>query len=101
MSERDEIEALKKDETALRKLLRDWDVELENTKEVDMARITNPGLKAAIEAAGGMRLLAERLGIRWEAVQRWERVPAERLIQVARLTGIQPEILRPDLYQNR
>lgn len=42
--------------------------------------------------------LAKSLGISRQAIYRWQRVPAERVPEVARLTGITPNILRRDLY---
>lgn len=50
----------------------------------------------------GLKKLAESLGVSHQAVRKFEssRVPAERVIHVARLTGWQvtPHQLRPDLY---
>ena len=50
----------------------------------------------------GLKKLAEGLGVSHQAVRKFEssRLPAERVIQVARLTGWQvtPHQLRPDLY---
>ena len=42
--------------------------------------------------------LARELGITHGAVFQWDRVPAERVIDVERITGIPREELRPDLY---
>lgn len=33
------------------------------------------------------------------AVSKWERIPAERVVEVERITGIPREELRPDLYR--
>lgn len=55
------------------------------------------GLAAAIRAAGGKRALARKLGIDHKAVCGWRRVPEARLYEVARLTGVAAEDLRPDL----
>jgi DNA-binding transcriptional regulator YdaS (Cro superfamily) len=57
------------------------------------------GLKLAIEAAGGIRALARLLGITHQAVLAWKKVPAERLLEIEKLTGIARERLRPDLYR--
>jgi hypothetical protein len=57
------------------------------------------GLKAAIDAAGGMRALARLLGITFQAIQQWKKVPAERLLEIERVTGVARERLRPDLYR--
>ena len=50
----------------------------------------------------GLKKLAEGLGVSHQAVRKFEssRLPAERVIQVARLTGWEftPHQLRPDLY---
>jgi transcriptional regulator with XRE-family HTH domain len=43
--------------------------------------------------------LARELGITRGAVAQWERVPAERLGDVARVTGIPMDRLRPDLFK--
>lgn len=43
--------------------------------------------------------LAREIGITRGAVAQWDRVPAERLGDVARVTGIPMERLRPDLFE--
>jgi DNA-binding transcriptional regulator YdaS (Cro superfamily) len=48
------------------------------------------GLKLAIEAAGSARRLAAKLGVSQQAVQQWRRIPAERVIEVERLTPTRP-----------
>lgn len=57
-----------------------------------------PGVMAALAAAGSINALARTLGIDPAAVSRWHRIPAARVIQVERVTGVRREILRPDLY---
>lgn len=57
------------------------------------------GLKAAIDAAGGLRSLARLLGISFQAIQQWKKVPAERMLEIERVTGVARERLRPDLYR--
>lgn len=45
--------------------------------------------------------LAEALGIHPSAISQWisnGQVPAERLFQLERITGISPRALRPDLF---
>ncbi len=49
-----------------------------------------PGMKAA---------LARHLGISPAAVSKWDRIPAERVVEVESFTGIPRERLRPDLYR--
>ena len=51
-----------------------------------------------IRAAGGLEKLGQPLGISAQAVAKWRRVPADRVVDVERITGIPREQLRPDLY---
>lgn len=41
--------------------------------------------------------IAKGLGIFGSAVSMWERVPAERIPEVERITGIPRHLLRPDI----
>ncbi|MCG9081137.1 transcriptional regulator [Laribacter hongkongensis] len=61
----------------------------------------NSAIQRAAEAAGSQSALARALGCRPQAVQRWCRtgiVPAERVLEVERISGIRREEIRPDLY---
>jgi TorA maturation chaperone TorD len=58
----------------------------------------DPGLEQAIRAAGGVGALARKVGISQPSVSNWSRVPAERVILVEGVTGINRAVLRPDLY---
>ena len=58
----------------------------------------DPGLEQAIRAAGGVGALARKIGISQPSISNWSRVPAERVILVEGLTGINRAMLRPDLY---
>jgi DNA-binding transcriptional regulator YdaS (Cro superfamily) len=42
--------------------------------------------------------LATACEITHGAVSQWDRVPAERVLTVERVTGIRREVLRPDIY---
>lgn len=53
--------------------------------------------KAAV-AAGGFPALADRLGITRQALYQWQRIPAERVIDIERISGVPRHELRPDLY---
>ncbi|MBK8916414.1 MAG: helix-turn-helix domain-containing protein [Phycisphaerales bacterium] len=59
-------------------------------------------LDRAIRLSGGQTALAAGLEppARPQAIQQWRRIPADRVIQVARLTRYEltPHDLRPDLY---
>jgi TorA maturation chaperone TorD len=56
------------------------------------------GLDQAIRAAGGVGALARKVGISQPSLSNWERVPAERVLTVESITGIDRAVLRPDLY---
>jgi DNA-binding transcriptional regulator YdaS (Cro superfamily) len=51
-----------------------------------------------IEAVGGIAKLAALLRVRHQSFYSWRRVPAERVLEVERVTGISRHELRPDLY---
>lgn len=57
-------------------------------------------LERAKEKAGGPSGLAAAIGnqITPQAISQWKRVPAERVHDVERATGIPRHELRPDLY---
>ena len=56
------------------------------------------GLDQAIRAAGGVGALARKLGISQPSVSNWNRIPAERVVSVEDVTGIDRAVLRPDLF---
>jgi TorA maturation chaperone TorD len=56
------------------------------------------GLDEAIRVAGGVGALARKIGISQPSVSNWARIPAERVLTVEAVTGIDRSILRPDLY---
>lgn len=64
-----------------------------------ISRPIDEGLAQAIAAAGGMRELARRLGITHNAIIHWDKVPADWMIEIERVTGVARERLRPDLYR--
>lgn len=57
-------------------------------------------LDRAKEQVGGPSGLARALATKLspQAISQWKRVPAERVIEVERVTGISRHELRPDLY---
>jgi DNA-binding transcriptional regulator YdaS (Cro superfamily) len=61
----------------------------------------NAALTEAIERAGGLQALGRMLGISKQAIDQWRRVPAERVLEVERLTGISRYQLRPDVFGKR
>lgn len=60
--------------------------------------MTDPGMFLLREPKGRIAALARELGLSRSAVWQWSRVPAERVVEVERITGIPREALRPDLY---
>lgn len=54
--------------------------------------------KAAVERAGGPKRLANAMAITGSAVSQWEIVPAIRVLQVEKLSGMSRHLLRPDIY---
>lgn len=54
-------------------------------------------LAGILERGGGMNALARALGITSAAVAGWKRVPAGRVAEVARITGLPASRIRPDL----
>ena len=55
-------------------------------------------LKEALEPKGSARRLADALGITEQAVSQWSKVPASRVLEFERETGIPRHRVRPDLY---
>jgi hypothetical protein len=47
---------------------------------------------------GKLSTIAEKLKIARQAPYAWKRVPSERVQAVAKITGMRPYELRPDLY---
>ncbi|HET9716210.1 MAG TPA: Cro/CI family transcriptional regulator [Pseudolabrys sp.] len=61
----------------------------------------DPGLSEAIRAAGSVSELARQIGISQPSVSNWIRVPADRVISVESVTGVDRTVLRPDLYSEK
>lgn len=55
-------------------------------------------LKRAIEAVGGQKALADKVGVTAQAVSQWDEVPPLRVLTVERVSGVSRHDLRPDLY---
>lgn len=57
------------------------------------------GIELIRSTRGLTRKIAEELGISSPAISQWDRVPAERVPEIERITGIPRYLLRPDLWQ--
>ena len=62
---------------------------------------SDPGLKRAIAAAGSIRALARALGMCHATLNKWKRIPAQRILDVERVTGVDRAELRPELYHRK
>jgi transcriptional regulator with XRE-family HTH domain len=64
--------------------------------------IDNPIRRYRSDADLSLEALARLFGVNRTTVLRWEarRIPAERVLDVERVTGIPRHKLRPDLYQS-
>lgn len=51
-----------------------------------------------LKERGSLAAMAKELGITHSAILQWGRIPAERVLEVERITGISRHDLRPDLY---
>lgn len=55
-------------------------------------------IRTVIDAAGGCAALAAELGICRQTVHRWKKVPSDRVLMVARITGLDEKDIRPDVF---
>jgi len=59
----------------------------------------NPQLEMLLAKVGNASRLATLIGVNKQAIYKWQRIPADRLIDIEKATGIPREKLRPDLYR--
>lgn len=52
----------------------------------------------AVRRVGSKGRVAKRLGISRQAVDQWEKVPAERVLALESISGVSRYQLRPDIY---
>lgn len=70
-------------------------------EKFELVYIPAMAIQDIIERAGGVYEVAGALNIRRQAVEQWiaaDRIPAERVLAIARLAQVRPSELRPDLY---
>ncbi len=58
----------------------------------------NQALAKAIASAGSTVKLSKILGVTSQAISQWKRIPAERVLDIERATGVSRHELRPDIY---
>lgn len=66
--------------------------------ELDLSDITKQAVKMAARKSGGMTALAKDLGITYQALWKWDRVPLEHCARISALSRISRRRLRPDIY---
>lgn len=54
--------------------------------------------KRAIALLGGARAAAEKFGLTTQAIYKWNRVPALKVLEIERATGVSRHELRPDIF---
>ena len=59
---------------------------------------TDACLIKAIDLMGGMRALGRAIGTSHQNISGWRRIPAERVLDIEKATGISRHELRPDIY---
>lgn len=64
----------------------------------DMPHKISRAVTKAIKAAGSAKALALALGVKEQSVNKWWRIPRNRIAAVHKATGIPLEELAPDLY---
>ena len=57
------------------------------------------GLAAVLKKRGAAVRIASELGITPQAINGWSRVPANRVIDVERITGVPRHVQRPDVFR--
>lgn len=61
------------------------------------ALMRDAGMQRAIDGAGGVRALARKMGQAPSSISRLRQAPRDRLFELARHSGVEPEVIRPDL----
>lgn len=63
-----------------------------------ISAMSEAALKMAVERADGPAALGRALKISSAAISQWKKVPALRVLDVERITGVPRHELRPDIY---
>lgn len=65
--------------------------------DTEALELNKAGLRKALKSVGTGSALARMMKITPSAVLQWEQVPADRVLEVERLTGVSRYELRPDI----
>jgi len=60
----------------------------------------SPGLRLALKAVSHAEL-ARQLKISKQAIYQWKDIPPKQVLEIERITKVDREKLRPDLYRRR
>ena len=58
------------------------------------------GMEAIKSQVKSLSELARGLNITRGAIAQWNEVPLKRVVDVSKLTGIPPHVIRPDVFQD-
>lgn len=61
-------------------------------------KLRDPILISVFETFGGVSKLAKHLNLTRQSVSQWDKVPLKYVREIARITGLTPAELRPDIY---
>lgn len=56
------------------------------------------GIEAVRESVKSMAALGREIGITRGAIAQWDEVPLNRVIAVSKATGLDPAVIRPDVF---
>mgnify|MGYP003641527825 FL=1 len=51
--------------------------------------------------AGGVAYVAKQLGLSRQSIYQWTEVPADHLVDLERITGVDRSFIRPDLFKEK
>ena len=55
-------------------------------------------VETIIKKAGGAQAVAKALKLHRQTVYQWKRVPAHHVLKMAKLSGLEPKQIRPDVF---
>ena len=55
-------------------------------------------VKKIIADLGGAQKVAALVGVSFQAVYQWKKVPAEHVLKISKALGVSPKKIRPDVF---